>query len=445
MSITARSLTLCLLACTAASVSASEVRVWGDTAVIDTYDTTRAILTVPAGLAGKDVISIKSAQGFAMALTSDKQVFAWGKEAATGLFTIPTAVQGHAVQIEALSGSGACALLDSGVVVAWGFDLNAQVTQAPTGAGFAGIGRGELAGIAWTSAGVPSVWGQDAPSVPGSTNVIEAIALRDGVVYRRLSDNQVMSFGAMGFYPSLVPPVPAITAAKLVVGVGMDALFAIRANGTVTAWGSNTTGLLTPPVGLSGVTQVAGGFAHALARQAGGSVTTWGDGVTTDLSIPSNVVHTRLIAAGRGFSIAVSSQSPTAVAWLEGGQAVTTAPTGTVVGRLRTLDEDIGDTFSYALVTGIGDTDNVRFSIVGDSIRVAVGLPAAPTSLTLRLRSTDDSGLAIEAPLTVVVTAAPVEEGSDSKGTFGCGLGGGISLMLVLSLGLFRLRREPRR
>jgi hypothetical protein len=456
MSITARSLILCLLACTAASVSASEVRVWGDTAVIDTYDTTRAILTVPTGLAGKDVISIKSAQVFALALTSDKQVFGWGKDPTVngvpiGLFTIPTAVQGHAVQIEVLSGNGACALLDSGAVVAWGFDSNLQVTQAPTSTDFSGVGRGQFGGVAWTSAGVPTVWGQDAPIVPASTNVVEAIVLTDGVVYRRVSDNQVMSFGPMTAYPNLAPPVPAISATKLVVGVGIDALFAIRADGTVTAWGSNTTGLLTPPPGLTGVTQVAGGLAHANAIRGDGYLIGWGSGITATngLRVPAGSKPATGVAAGRGFTVGVFSgpaeyTAPTALAWANAPSIVSGSAVGTEIGTVVVSNMDPNESHVLSPVSGIGSDDNALVSVANSQVRVA-GAINGPRTLSIRLRATGQGGLSTEASLTVTVTAAPDDEGSDSKGAFSCGLGGGVALLLGLSLGLQRLRREQGR
>ena len=36
-----------------------------------------------------------------------------------------------------------------------------------------------------------------------------------------------------------------------------------------------------------------------------------------------------------------------------------------VVGTLSSSDSDIGDTFTYTLVTGTGDTDNASFEIAG--------------------------------------------------------------------------------
>ena len=41
-------------------------------------------------------------------------------------------------------------------------------------------------------------------------------------------------------------------------------------------------------------------------------------------------------------------------------------PANSVVGQFSTPDPDSGDSFTYALVTGDGDTDNTAFAINGD-------------------------------------------------------------------------------
>jgi hypothetical protein len=95
-------------------------------------------------------------------------------------------------------------------------------------------------------------------------------------------------------------------------------------------------------------------------------------------------------------------------------------------------------------VSGIGSDDNALVSVANSQVRVA-GAINGPRTLSIRLRATGQGGLSTEASLTVTVTAAPDDEGSDSKGAFSCGLGGGVALLLGLSLGLQRLRREQGR
>jgi hypothetical protein len=286
--------------------------------------------------------------------------------------------------------------------------------------------------------------------VPTGTTVAEAIALRDGVVYRRLADNQVISFGAMGFYPSLVPPVPSITATNLSLGVFLDVIFAIRPDGTVTAWGSNTTGMLTIPAGLSGVTQVAGGVEHALAMNSAGNLFNWGNGVVpgNGLGIPVGWSGATAIAAGRGFSLGVFASAPNGAApanlrWAIAPTLVGGTGAGAAVGQVVVSDVDPGDRAAFALVSGPGSTNNALFSLSNASVQVAGTLPTDAQTLSIRVRATDSGGLSTEASLAITVTAAPAtEENDDSKGFLGCGLGGGVSVFLVLFLNVIRLRRE---
>lgn len=83
-------------------------------------------------------------------------------------------------------------------------------------------------------------------------------------------------------------------------------------------------------------------------------------------------------------------------------------PAGTVVGALSTVDHDAGETFTYALVSGTGDTDNTAFTISGKQLRTAaiVDFEATP-SRTVRIRSTDTSGAFLERAFTIAVLDAP--------------------------------------
>ncbi|WP_375327646.1 cadherin repeat domain-containing protein [Microcystis sp. BLCC-F210] len=45
-------------------------------------------------------------------------------------------------------------------------------------------------------------------------------------------------------------------------------------------------------------------------------------------------------------------------------------PVNTVIGTFSTTDPDTGNTFTYSLVTGTGDTDNSAFSVVGNQLQI---------------------------------------------------------------------------
>jgi len=67
------------------------------------------------------------------------------------------------------------------------------------------------------------------------------------------------------------------------------------------------------------------------------------------------------------------------------------------VATLSSRDPDTGDTFSYSLVSGAGDSDNAWFSISGTQLRIehSPDFEARP-DYSLRIRSTDQGGLSID-------------------------------------------------
>ncbi len=79
-------------------------------------------------------------------------------------------------------------------------------------------------------------------------------------------------------------------------------------------------------------------------------------------------------------------------------------PLGTTVASIMTIDSNIFEAFTYSLVPGTGSTDNVAFTIVGNTLRSAVLFDARDkNSYSIRLRSTDTSGLSIEQSFTINV------------------------------------------
>jgi flagellar hook-basal body complex protein FliE len=79
-------------------------------------------------------------------------------------------------------------------------------------------------------------------------------------------------------------------------------------------------------------------------------------------------------------------------------------PPNTVIGTFSSTDPDTGNTFTYSLVTGTGDTDNTAFSIVGNQLQIN-NSPDFETknSYSIRVKTTDQGGLSFEKPLTIAV------------------------------------------
>jgi len=79
-------------------------------------------------------------------------------------------------------------------------------------------------------------------------------------------------------------------------------------------------------------------------------------------------------------------------------------PSGTAVGTLSTTDPDTGNTFTYTLVSGTGDTDNASFTISGITLQTAAAFNyETKSSYSVRIRTTDQVGLWYEKPFTISV------------------------------------------
>ncbi len=74
------------------------------------------------------------------------------------------------------------------------------------------------------------------------------------------------------------------------------------------------------------------------------------------------------------------------------------------VGTLSSTDADVGDTFTYTLVTGMGDTDNAAFNISGSSLRITTSPDyEEKNSYSVRIRTTDQGSLSYEKAVAVTI------------------------------------------
>ena len=80
-----------------------------------------------------------------------------------------------------------------------------------------------------------------------------------------------------------------------------------------------------------------------------------------------------------------------------------TAP-NSVIGQFSTTNPDNGDTFTYELVAGEGDTDNQAFTIDGNQLKIK-GSPDFETksNYNIRVKTTDGEGESLEKQLTINV------------------------------------------
>ncbi|HEY9628940.1 MAG TPA: cadherin domain-containing protein [Coleofasciculaceae cyanobacterium] len=88
-------------------------------------------------------------------------------------------------------------------------------------------------------------------------------------------------------------------------------------------------------------------------------------------------------------------------------------PVNTVVGSFSSIDPDVGDTFTYTLVTGAGSTDNAAFTIANGALQIN-GIPDFETkaAYSIRVRSTDVGGKFVERVFAITVNNLSETPGS---------------------------------
>ena len=108
----------------------------------------------------------------------------------------------------------------------------------------------------------------------------------------------------------------------------------------------------------------------------------------------------------QAFTITVTdvNEAPTALG-LSNTSVAENSPADTVVGTLVITDADAGNTHTYALVAGEGDSGNAAFTIVGNELRTAAALDfETQSSYSIRVRGTDQNSLSTDQVFTITVT-----------------------------------------
>jgi hypothetical protein len=74
-----------------------------------------------------------------------------------------------------------------------------------------------------------------------------------------------------------------------------------------------------------------------------------------------------------------------------------------VVGTLTSTDADVGNTHTYTLVAGAGDTNNASFNISGSSLRANNALAMSAGPYSVRVRTTDNANATYEEAFSITV------------------------------------------
>ncbi|MGH7493184.1 MAG: T9SS type A sorting domain-containing protein [bacterium] len=242
---------------------------WGfnDTGQLGDGTTTNRSLPVQVGSSFSGVIGMGAGKQHSIALKSDGTVWTWGDNSYGQLGDATTTQRTSPVQVKGSGGTG---------------NLTAIAT----------IQGGDHHSIALKDDGTVWAWGRN-----------QYGALGDNSTTQRTSPVQVKGVGGTG----------NLTNVKAIAGGGLFSL-ALKADGTVWAWGRNDKGQLgdnsttdsSTPVQVKGaggtgnltnVAAIHAGYAFSIAMKADGTVWAWGsnvygqlgDNTTTDSSVPVQV------------------------------------------------------------------------------------------------------------------------------------------------------------
>lgn len=249
--------------------------------------------TVPVRVSGlTGLTTLAAGSNHSLGLKDDGTVWAWGYNFYGQLGNGTSVDSGIPIQVTALSDMTALAaganhsmaLKSGGTVWTWGYNYYGQLGIGTSGSG--------------TNTSVPV-------QVPGLSEVMtvaagyyHSVALKaDGTVWAwGYNYNGQLGDGTTTLRPSpvQVPGLSNITA----IAAGYAGSLALATDQTVWSWGWNgTQNENHSPVqvpGLTGITRIAAGYLFALALKADGTVMAWGhnghgqlgDGTTTDRELP---------------------------------------------------------------------------------------------------------------------------------------------------------------
>ena len=308
------------------------------------------------------------------------------------------------------------ALKADGTVTGWGTFGSTTVSGTIAGlTNIVAVAASWYDGLALRADG--TVLGIAGASVPA--NLTNVVAISDGSYggnYLALkADGTVVAWGTNPYAQS---SVPAGLGNVVAVSAGDGWSLALKADGTVVAWGSNANGQCNVPFGLNNVVAISAGENHALALKSDGTVVAWGASTSGQISLPASLTKVYQITAGYNFSLAMRDNT------------ADVTPIVTVPPASQTVQAGHPVTFS---VTATGSFLGYQWFHNGTSIYGATSasftmttvLPVNAGNYTVKVTSGASS---VSSPAAVLTVTSPPVITSATSATFVAGQAGNFTL-----------------
>jgi len=345
---------------------------WGNNIQAQLGDGTQGSgLNVPTEVVNLSGVTAVDAGGaHVLALKSDGTVWAWGnnREGEIGprvtpfdpYHTTPSQIPGLA-NITAISAGGvhSLALRSDGIVLAWGANTQGQLgtgatspdsdtpLQVPGLTNVRSISAGPSFSVAVKGDGTVWAWGNNtggavgqptsttivtSPVQVGSISGVASVSAGGAFVLALKSDGTVWSWGsnsegqlgdgsgANGGGPNVRQVTGISGVAK--VSAGREHGLALKTDGTVWSWGLNSSGQVgdgsgvrnrPAPIqvpGLSGIIDIGTGGQHSAAVLSDGSVRTWGSNASGELGDRTNIDRTTPVTVSGPLPVATPTFDP---------------------------------------------------------------------------------------------------------------------------------------
>ena len=203
------------------------------------------------------------------------------------------------------------------------------------------------------------------------------------------ADGTLAAWGDNTYGGTNVPPAATNV---VTVGAGYFQDLAVRADGSVVAWGDNSLGQTNVPASATNVVAAAsGGYQYDLVLRADGTVLAWGDNSASQTNVPTNATNVVAIASGYAHALALKADG-TLVSWGYGFDGETDIP----AAATNVVAIAAGYYESYAL-----RADGVLLAW-GDNSLGEIKIPAAATNVVALAAGGEGAAYALRADGTVV-------------------------------------------